>query len=66
MESKRQHSYPLISSEASVKGVFSACVWETLSHLRVGEMCVFYFFRINHSILIKVSQAGRGLEQSFR
>lgn len=55
MESKRQHSYTsLIVSETGVKGVFSACIWETLNHLRVGkmfsrEMYVFYFLRSSQS-----------------
>lgn len=55
MEFKRQHGYTsLISSEAGMYGVFSACIWEGLNHHRVGEMFqrgvyVFYFFKSNGS-----------------
>lgn len=38
MEFKRQHVNTLISSEAGMKGIFSACIWEALNHLRAGEM----------------------------
>lgn len=50
MEFKRQHSYnSLVSSEAVIKSVFPACIWEALTILgwrkcfREG-MYVFYFF----------------------
>lgn len=52
MEFKRPHGYTcLISSEADMKGVFSACIWEALNHLRAGEMfqrcvCVLFFSKV--------------------
>lgn len=54
MECKRQHGNTLISSEAGMKGIFSACIWEALNHLRARkcfrEVCTgFLFFESNQS-----------------